>query len=136
MNFNTVVEAIVCVLLLIGSLFTLIGAIGLARLPDFFMRLHGPTKSTTLGVGGVVLASVVYFTSLRELTSLHEILIPAFLFLTAPISAHMLAKAGTQQRVSLWSATRGRPELHREEDAVQQAGASKRKDREGLDRRD
>jgi multicomponent K+:H+ antiporter subunit G len=136
MNFNTVVEAIVCVLLLIGSLFTLIGAIGLARLPDFFMRLHGPTKSTTLGVGGVVLASVVYFTSLRELTSLHEILIPAFLFLTAPISAHMLAKAGTQQRVSLWNATRGRPELHREEDAVQQAGAPKRKDREERDRRD
>lgn len=108
MNLNTVVEAIVCFLLLTGSLFTLIGAIGLVRLPDFFMRLHGPTKSTTLGVGGVVLASVVYFTSLRELTSLHEILIPAFLFLTAPISAHMLAKAGIQQRVSVWAATRGK----------------------------
>ncbi|MGF6737388.1 monovalent cation/proton antiporter MnhG/PhaG subunit [Paraburkholderia atlantica] len=48
---ETFVEAIVCLLLLVGSLFTLIGAVGLARLPDFFMRLHGPTKSTTLACG-------------------------------------------------------------------------------------
>jgi multicomponent K+:H+ antiporter subunit G len=118
---NPIIEAIVCVLLLTGSLFTLIGAIGLARLPDFFMRLHGPTKSTTAGVGGIVLASVVYFTSLRELTSLHEILIPAFLFLTAPISAHMLAKAGMQQRVSLWSATRGGDALQGDPDPARDA---------------
>jgi multicomponent K+:H+ antiporter subunit G len=106
-----VVEAIVSVLLLVGSLFTLIGAIGLARLPDFFMRLHGPTKSTTLGVGGVVLASVVYFSTHNNFASLHELLIPAFLFLTAPISAHMLAKAGIQQRVALTAGTRGRPPM-------------------------
>lgn len=106
---QTVVEAIVSVLLLVGSLFMLVGAIGLARLPDFFMRLHGPTKSTTLGVGGVVLASVVYFSTHDNFASLHELLIPAFLFLTAPISAHMLAKAGIQQRVPLASGTRGRP---------------------------
>lgn len=106
---QTVIEAIVCVLLLLGSAFTLIGAIGLARLPDFYMRLHGPTKSTTLGVGGVVLASVVYFSAHNNFASLHEVLIPAFLFLTAPISAHMLTKAGIQQRVAVSSVTRGRP---------------------------
>lgn len=105
----TLIEAIVSALLLVGSLFMLIGAIGLARLPDFFMRLHGPTKSTTLGVGGVVLASVIYFSTHNDFASLHELLIPAFLFLTAPISAHMLAKAGIQQRVPLWSRTRGHP---------------------------
>jgi multicomponent K+:H+ antiporter subunit G len=108
---QTVVEVIVSVLLLLGSLFTLIGAIGLARLPDFYMRLHGPTKSTTLGVGGVVLASVVYFSVHHNFASLHELLIPAFLFLTAPISAHMLAKAGIQQRVPLTPGTRGRPPM-------------------------
>lgn len=107
---QTVIEAIVCVLLLLGSAFTLIGAIGLARLPDFYMRLHGPTKSTTLGVGGVVLASVVYFSVHNNFASLHEVLIPAFLFLTAPISAHMLTKAGIQQRVAVSSVTRGRPD--------------------------
>jgi multicomponent K+:H+ antiporter subunit G len=107
---QTVIEAIVCVLLLLGSAFMLIGAIGLARLPDFYMRLHGPTKSTTLGVGGVVLASVVYFSAHNNFASLHELLIPAFLFLTAPISAHMLTKAGIQQRVRVSSVTRGRPD--------------------------
>ncbi|WP_042297079.1 Na+/H+ antiporter subunit G [Paraburkholderia bannensis] len=106
---QTAVEAIVSVLLLVGSLFTLVGAIGLFRLPDFFMRLHGPTKSTTLGVGGIVLASVIYFSTHNNYASLHELLIPAFLFLTAPISAHMLAKAGIQQRVPLTGVTRGRP---------------------------
>ena len=106
---QTVIEALVCVLLLLGSAFTLVGAIGLLRLPDFYMRLHGPTKSTTLGVGGIVLASVVYFSTHDNFASLHELLIPAFLFLTAPISAHMLSKAGIQQRVSISSVTRGRP---------------------------
>ena len=106
---QTVIEALVCVLLLLGSAFTLVGAIGLLRLPDFYMRLHGPTKSTTLGVGGIVLASVVYFSTHDNYASLHELLIPAFLFLTAPISAHMLSKAGIQQRVFISSATRGRP---------------------------
>lgn len=107
---QTVIEALVCVLLLLGSAFTLVGAIGLLRLPDFYMRLHGPTKSTTLGVGGVVLASVVYFSAHNNFASLHEVLIPAFLFLTAPISAHMLTKAGIQQRVAVSSVTRGRPD--------------------------
>lgn len=108
---HPVAEAIVCALLLIGSAFTLIGAIGLARLPDFFMRLHGPTKSTTLGVGGVVLASVVYFSTRGQGLSLHEVLVTAFLFLTAPISAHMLAKAAIQQRLPVIDRTRGRPWL-------------------------
>lgn len=126
---QTVIEAIVCVLLLIGSLFTLVGAIGLARLPDFFMRLHGPTKSTTLGVGGIVLASVIYFSANSNFASLHELLIPAFLFLTAPISAHMLAKAGTQQRVPLAAATRGRP-------PITGASADKRDTRDTRDTRE
>lgn len=122
---QTVVEAIVCLLLLVGSLFTLIGAIGLARLPDFFMRLHGPTKSTTLGVGGVVLASVLYFSVHRDFASLHELLIPAFLFLTAPVSAHMLAKAGIQQRVKVSAATRGRPPVHDQSTNPAQAQSSR-----------
>ena len=116
---QTFIEAIVCALLLIGSLFTLVGAIGLARLPDFFMRLHGPTKSTTLGVGGVVLASVIYFSTHNDFASLHELLIPAFLFLTAPISAHMLAKAGIQQRGPASPQTRGRPPVTGESAATE-----------------
>ena len=72
------------------------------------MRLHGPTKSTTLGVGGVVAGSVVAFSSQGAGLSLHELLITAFLFLTAPISAHMLAKAALQQRLKVEARTRGK----------------------------
>ena len=108
-SLGTIAELVVCALLLVGSLFTLVGAIGLFRLPDVFMRLHGPTKSTTLGVGGVVVASVVYFSCQGDSTSLHELLVSAFLFLTAPISAHMLAKAAIQRQLPVDPRTRGGP---------------------------
>ena len=89
MNFQDIA---VSVLLLVGSFFTLVGAIGLARLPDFFMRLHGPTKATTLGVGGVLLAAIVQAATAEF--ALRELLIAAFLFITAPVSAYLMAQAG------------------------------------------
>jgi len=55
---DNLIEGLVAFFLLLGSLFALVGAIGLYRLPDFFMRLHGPTKLTTLGVGGMLIASL------------------------------------------------------------------------------
>jgi multicomponent K+:H+ antiporter subunit G len=79
-------------LLLLGSVFTLIGSVGLVRLPDIFTRLHAPTKATTLGVGGILLGSVLYFSRHQGL-SLHELLISAFLFITAPVSAYLIARA-------------------------------------------
>jgi multicomponent K+:H+ antiporter subunit G len=105
---NPIVEGLVALFLLLGSLFALVGSIGLYRLPDFFMRLHGPTKSTTLGVGGMVIASLIYFGN-QGGVSLHELLITLFLFITAPVSAHMLAKAALQQKLRLSDQTRGKP---------------------------
>jgi len=84
---------ILSALILIGAFFTLVGSIGLYKLPDFFMRLHGPTKATTLGVGAILIASAVYFTFKTDAVSMHEILITVFLFITAPVSAHLMAKA-------------------------------------------
>jgi multicomponent K+:H+ antiporter subunit G len=86
------VELLTAVLLLVGAAFALIGSIGLARLPDIFTRLHGPTKATTLGVGGILFGSIFFF-SVRDGLSLHELLVSVFLFLTAPVSAHLLARA-------------------------------------------
>ncbi len=80
------------VLLALGAGFALIGSWALVRLPDFLMRLHGPTKATTLGVGCVLIASSIYF-SVQQGGSWHELLITLFLFLTAPVSAHLLVKA-------------------------------------------
>lgn len=88
-----IIEIIVSLCLLVGACFALIGSIGLARLPDFYMRLHGPTKATTLGVGGMVIGSMIFFSSGGEELSLHELLIVLFLFITAPVSAHIVGKA-------------------------------------------
>lgn len=106
---NIWMETLVAIFLLIGSVFSLVGSIGLYRLPDFFMRLHGPTKATTLGVGGMVIASMIYFAGQKHGISLHELLITLFLFITAPVSAHMLAKAAMQQKLAINQQTRGKP---------------------------
>ena len=87
------IEVLISFFLLTGAGFALIGSIGLARLPDFYTRLHGPTKATTLGVGGMLIASVLYFSTFHEGLSLHELLISLFLFMTAPVSAHLSTKA-------------------------------------------
>jgi multicomponent K+:H+ antiporter subunit G len=94
-----IIEALIALGIVIGSSFVLIGSIGLVRLGDFYSRLHGPTKATTLGLGSMLLASVVFFSSRHGGVSLHEVLVTAFLFLTAPASAHMLVRAGLQLRV-------------------------------------
>ena len=55
-------------------------------------RLHGPTKATTLGIGSMLIASMLYFFLKHEGFSIHELLITTFLFLTAPVTALMVAK--------------------------------------------
>lgn len=106
---NDVVEIIVSISLIVGASFALVGSIGLFRLPDFFSRLHGPTKATTLGVGGVLVASAVYTTATGDGVSVHELLILGFLFMTAPVSAHMLAKAALHLDLSSGLAHRPDP---------------------------
>lgn len=89
---NILVEILVCVLLLIGGFFVLVGSLGLCRLPDVYTRLHAPTKATTVGMGGILIASMVLMTYEQRYFSVHELLITLFLLITAPITAHMLAK--------------------------------------------
>lgn len=102
-------EYLICALLLAGGAFTLAGAIGLARLPDFFTRLHAPTKATTVGVGAMMLSSVIFFSSQGGHTGISEILITVFLFITAPVSANILAKAAMHLGVKNTENTRGNP---------------------------
>lgn len=87
------IEILVSLSLLVGAAFALIGSWGLAKLPDFYTRLHGPSKASTLGVGGMLIASMLYFGFHEGEISLHELLITLFLFISTPVSAHMLAKA-------------------------------------------
>lgn len=106
---GTITEAIIAIFILLGAAFALIGSVGLARLPDFYMRLHGPTKATTLGVGGMLIGSLIFFTVTRGSLSVHELLITLFLFITAPVSAHIVSKAALHRRVDCIEKTRGRP---------------------------
>jgi multicomponent K+:H+ antiporter subunit G len=86
-------DALIAAMLLVSAFTALTGSFALVKFSDFYKRLHGPTKATTLGVGGVLIASAVYFSVRGPGLSVHEVLIALFLFLTAPISAHLLVKA-------------------------------------------
>ena len=100
MTGAVLIEALISLLILAGAFFTLAGSIALVRFPDFFLRLHGPTKATTLGVGCILLASVGYHAFLGVDPQPRELLITAFLFITAPISAHMMAKAALSLKMA------------------------------------
>lgn len=86
-------EIAISLLLLIGGSFTLLGSIGLTRLPDFYTRLHGPTKATTLGVGAICAATVMHSSYSAGEVSWQALSILLFLFISAPITAHLMSKA-------------------------------------------
>ena len=88
---TAVLDIAFVVTLLTGAFFTIVGSIGLLRLDTPMKRLHAPTKAGTLGVGSFLLASMIHSYQGGDL-SLHELLIMAFIFVTAPISANFIAK--------------------------------------------
>lgn len=102
------VELIISALLILGGLFVLVGSIGLLRLEDLYVRLHAPTKATTLGLGGILVGSMVYMFHLQGFVSIKELLITLFLVLTAPVTAHILAKVGMHHRVKMMDRTRNK----------------------------
>ncbi len=90
---STLFEIVVVTLLVVGCFFTLLGGIAMVKLSDFFRRLHGPAKASTLGVGCILFASIVYHWVNGSGVHPRELLITVFLFLTAPISAHLMSRA-------------------------------------------
>lgn len=83
--------------LLIGSGFVLVGVIGLLKFNDPMTRLHAPTKVGTVGIGMLLLASMLAALAAGD-PSIHELLIMAFLFVTAPVSANFIAKVSIHRR--------------------------------------
>ena len=88
-----IVEILISFFLVIAGIFGLVGSYGLIKLNGPMTRLHAPTKATTLGVGSVLIASMLYFYFVAGDVSFHELMVTLFLFLTAPITAHFIAKA-------------------------------------------
>lgn len=94
---NSATDLAISAMIVIGASFALIGSWGMVRLPTLMERLHGPTKATTLGLGGMLIGSIMFFHLAQGTWALHELLITLFLFITAPISANMIAKVHLHQ---------------------------------------
>ncbi|WP_043528006.1 Na+/H+ antiporter subunit G [Litchfieldella xinjiangensis] len=116
MTQYVILEGVIAFFLVAGGAFTFIGSLGMAHLRDFYMRLHGPTKATTLGIGSMLIASMLYFWVVDGKPDIQEMLITLFLFITAPVSAHLLAKTGLHLQLRHADKTLGMPvELRKEE---------------------
>lgn len=90
---NPYIELLITVHIVIGAFFIAVGSYGLLKFPDLMSRLHGPSKATTLGVGGCLIASMIHFGAIEGRLSIQELLITFFLFITAPVTAHFVSKA-------------------------------------------
>lgn len=83
----------VALLLFVGATIIVIGALGLLRLPTFYQRIHGPAIVVTVGAGCILLASMVYFTVAQSRLVVHEVIIGAFILLTAPVVSMLIMRA-------------------------------------------
>ena len=84
---------IVVALAVVGSGLSLLGAVGLVRLKTFYERVHAPTLGATLGMALVLLASIIWFTTVERRFMPREILIGLFLTVTTPVTLILLARA-------------------------------------------
>lgn len=91
------------VLMLLGTAFMMVAAIGLLRLPDLYTRMHAVTKAGTLGIGFVLVSAAVSFGDVSVAT--RAIVAILFVLFTAPVSAHMIGRAGYLGNVPLWEGT-------------------------------
>lgn len=95
-----IIDIIIGALATFGALFVLFAAIGLIRMPDTYLRISVTTKAATLGVGLVLMATTVYFSN-ADVTSQAFVII-LFIFLTAPVSAHLIGRASYFIGIKLW----------------------------------
>lgn len=86
------------VLLIAAGLLAAIGSLGLLRMPDFFSRMHPPAMGNTLGLGCVLVASMLVTSAASARPVVHELLIALFVLMTAPVTAMMLARAAIYRR--------------------------------------
>lgn len=94
---------LVAALLLSGALFMLLAAVGLLRLPDLYLRMSATSKAATLGASLVLLGTAAHFGTVA--VAGRAVVIVAFLFLTAPLAAHAIGRAGYRRGSPLWAGT-------------------------------
>ncbi|WP_310734512.1 monovalent cation/H(+) antiporter subunit G [Piscinibacter defluvii] len=91
-------EIAVALLLLASGAVVLVAALGLARLPDFFARMHAPALASTLAAWIVTLASIIHFSTRGGGLALHVWLVIIVLSITAPVTTIVLARAALFRR--------------------------------------
>ena len=91
------------ILMLFGVFLILIAGIGLLRMPDLYLRMSAATKASTLGLGLILLGTVLFFGVLGIASRAIATII--FVLLTAPVSAHMIGRAAYTNGVPLWEGT-------------------------------
>ena len=93
---------VVAIVLIIAGLFvTLVAAIGVLRLPDFYTRLHASGKVESLGVLITMLGLAVY--NGFSITSVKIVVIAVFIMLANPIGTHILSRAAYRSGVAPWT---------------------------------
>jgi len=97
-------ETLACVFLIIGGVLSLIAAAGVLRMPDLFTRMHAATKTGTVGVSAITIGMMIHFDTVTVTSK--GVLVIALFLLTAPVAAHMIARAAYRSGVSLWILTR------------------------------
>ena len=97
------IDIIIGIILLLGSFFILVSSIGLLRMPDLYTRMSSTTKASTLGVVLVLLATALIWQDVG--ITARVIIIISFLFLTAPVAAHVIGRAAYFDKVPLWEKT-------------------------------
>ena len=101
LNRNQIIELVAALLILLGSIMSVISAFGIIRLPDVYTRSHAATKSSTLAVLLSLLGAFIYFWIHDEIISVRILLGIFFVFLTAPVSGHLITRAAYRSKVPL-----------------------------------
>jgi multicomponent Na+:H+ antiporter subunit G len=91
------------VMWIVGSTFALVAAVGVLRMPDVFTRMQASTKASTLGLGCLAVGAALHLGD--PASAIRLLSIGAFLLLTTPVSAHVIARAAYRAGVPLWGGT-------------------------------
>jgi multicomponent Na+:H+ antiporter subunit G len=119
-----VIEIFVAVLILSGTLLSLLSSFGIIRLPDVYTRAHATTKSATLGILSILLGAFLYFLYMHGVASIRLLLGIAFVFLTAPVGGHLIIRSAHRSKVKLADiSVQDDLEKHLRYVSVEQAGA-------------
>jgi len=101
LSAKEIIEAVVLVMVIIGTLMNSLSSLGFIRLPDVYNRSHAATKSITLGILFILLGTFIHFLFVDDYFSVRLLLGIVFVFLTAPVTGHLIVRSAYRFGVKL-----------------------------------